>query len=335
MSSDSERAYLADGITEDLITALSKIRWFFVVVRNSTFTYKWQAVDIKQVAQDLGVRYVLEGSTRRSGERVRVTAQLIDAAAGSHVWAECYDRRIEDIFDLQDEMTQTIVGAVEPELSAAERKHALTKAPDSLDTWEFYQRALWHLWKYQKEHYKQAMELLRQATEMDPDFAPAYAWQAYGHYHGAIKGWTQDLERALEEGMHASEKALTADDKDPISYFGIGRIHMMRGRHDDSIAALETAIELNPSFALAYHGLGMVLTLSGRFEEAKSSLLESERLSPRDPIRWASTDVHTLVCILSEDYKEASGPIKRFKTRVRQATGRMRYCQRHWFAMGG
>jgi adenylate cyclase len=157
MSGDDEQEYFADGITEDLVTALSKIRWFFVIARNSTFTYKGQAVEVTQVARELGVRYVIEGSVRRAGNRVRITAQLIDATTGRHVWAERYDRLIEDIFELQDEMAQTIVGAVEPELSAAERENAVRKPPESLDAWETYQRGLWHLWSFTKDDNAEAM----------------------------------------------------------------------------------------------------------------------------------------------------------------------------------
>jgi adenylate cyclase len=305
ISGDPEQEYLVDGITEDLITALSKIRWFFVIARNSTFTYKGQAVEVTQVGRELGVRYVLEGSVRKAGNRVRVTAQLVDATTGRHVWAEHYDREIEDIFDLQDEMTQTIVGAVEPELSAAERERALSKPPENLDAWESYQRGLWHMWSYERDDHLPARNLLERATELDPSFAPAYAYGSYVHYQNVILGWTEDAQRDLEEGMTLAKKALALDDKDPVAYFAAGRIQMMQGQHDDSIASLETAIELNPSFAQAYHGLGMALTLAGRLEEAKAALGRSERLSPRDPILWASTAVHALACILSRDHEEA------------------------------
>ena len=305
MSGDPEQEYLADGITEDLITALSKIRWFFVIARNSTYTYKGEAVEVTQVAKDLGVRYVLEGSVRKAGNRVRVTAQLIDATTGHHVWAERYDREIEDIFDLQDEMSQTIVGAVEPELSAAERERALSKPPENLDAWESYQRGLWHMWSGERDGHLPALNLLKRATDLDPSFAPAYAYRSYVHYRNVILGWTEDTQRDLEEGMTLAKKALALDDKDPVAYFAVGRIHMMQGQHDDSIASLETAIELNPSFAQAYHGLGMALTLAGRLDDAKEALIMSERLSPRDPINWASTAVHALACILSRDYEEA------------------------------
>jgi adenylate cyclase len=305
MSGDPEQEYLADGITEDLITALSKIRWFFIIARNSTFTYKGQAVEVTQVAKDLGVRYVLEGSVRKAGNRVRITAQLIDAATGRHVWAERYDRQIEDIFELQDEMSQTIVGAVEPELSAAERDRVLSKPPENLDAWESYQRGLWHMWRYERDDHRQALKLLTRANELDPSFAPAYAYLAYVHYEGVVMGWAENPADILDAGRAAAEKALALDDRDPVAYFAAGRIHMMQGRPDDSIASLKTAIELNPSFGLAYHGLGMALTLAGRLDEAKEALVMPERLSPRDPILWASTVIHALACILSRDYEDA------------------------------
>ncbi len=305
MSNDPEQEYLADGISEDLITALSKIRWFFVIARNSTFTYKGQAVDVTQVAKDLGVRYVLEGSVRRAGSRVRVTAQLIDATSGRHVWAERYDRQLEDIFDLQDEMTGTIVGAVEPELSAAERDRAVSKATENLDAWESFQRGLHHMWKYNRSDMPPAHKFFGKAVEQDPNFATAYGYWSYCHYQTVIMGWSEDVQKSLQDGMAIAQKALALDNKDPVAYFGIGRILMMQGKHDDSIAALETAVELNPSFAQAYHGLGMVLTLAGRLEDAKAALLQSERLSPRDPILWASIVVHGLACLLSGDTKGA------------------------------
>ncbi len=242
MSGDPEQEYLADGITEDLITALSKIRWFFVIARNSTFTYKGKAVEVKQVAKELGVRYVLEGSVRKAGERVRITAQLVDATTGRHVWAERYDRQFEDIFDLQDEMTLTLVGAVEPELSAAERERALAKPPESLDAWESYQRGLWNMWLYGREGNLEAEKLLARAAELDPGFAPAYAYGCYVQYSRVVMGWAEDPESCLDAGMKQAKRALTLDDKDPTAYFALGRILMMRGRHDDSIAALQTSM---------------------------------------------------------------------------------------------
>ena len=305
MSGDPEQEFFADGITEDLITALSKVRWFFVIARNSTFTYKGQAVDVTKVSQELGVKYVLEGSVRTAGSRVRITAQLIDATTGRHVWAERYDRQIEDIFDLQDEMTQTIVGAVEPEISATERQRAVAKQPDNLDAWESYQRGVWHMWTYAEEDNPAALEFLSRASELDPSFSPAHAYRSYVHYQSVVMNWSDDIDASLNDGMIAARKALALDEQDATAYFAVGRIHMMQGNHEDSIAALETAIKLNPSFAQAHHGLGMVLCLAGEFERATKANLMCERLSPRDPIIWASLVVQAFTYLLAEDYENA------------------------------
>ncbi|MEP2028145.1 MAG: tetratricopeptide repeat protein [Paracoccaceae bacterium] len=305
MSGDQDQEYLADGITEDLITALSKVRWLFVIARNSTFSYKGKATDIKQVGRELGVKYVMEGSLRKAGNRVRITAQLIDATNGHHVWAERYDRQIEDIFDLQDEMTQTIIGAVEPEISAVERAQVASKPPENLDAWECFQRGVWHMWSYNQADHENALRYLTKASELDPDFAPAHAYRGYVHYQSVVMHWSKDFENSLDEGMKAARKALAADERDAVAFFSIGRIYMMQGRQDDAIAALQSSISLNPSFAQAHHGLGMALCLAGRLEEAHAACDMCERLSPRDPILWASLAVQALTSILAEDYENA------------------------------
>jgi adenylate cyclase len=305
MSGDPEQEYLADGISEDLITALSKIRWFFVIARNSTFTYKDQAVEVTQVAKELGVRYVIEGSVRKAGNRVRVTAQLIDAMTGRHVWAERYDRDLTDIFELQDEMTQTIVAAVEPELGAAERERAVHKPPENLDAWETYQRGLWHLFNITKDHNAEALRLLRRVRELDPDFAAAYAYEAFLHYMNVVLGWTDDPAESLAAGMTTVNRALALDDKDAVAYFAAGRIYVMRGEHDASIAALETSLSLDPNFAQAHYGLGFTLAMVGQLEEALERISKAERLSPRDPMFWGFTIVHAFACLLSNDYEAA------------------------------
>jgi adenylate cyclase len=305
MSDDPEQDYFADGISEDLITALSKIRWFFVIARASTFTYKNRAVDVTQVAKDLGVRYVLEGSVRKGGNRVRITAQLIDATTGQHVWAERYDRELADIFALQDEMAQTIVGAIEPELGAAERERAARKAPENLDAWETYQRGLWHMWTFLEEDNAEARRLFRRARELDPKFALAFAHEAYSHYVTVIMGWTDDPDASLAAGMTAAKKALALDDKDAVAYFALGRVQTMLGEHDSAIAALESSLALNPSFAQANHGLGMAQALAGQLDDAIDSFGRAERLSPRDPLLWAFTITHGLACILARDNETA------------------------------
>jgi len=305
MSNDPDQDFIGDGITEDLITALSKIRSFKVISRESTFSYKDMAIDVRQVAKELGVRFVLEGSVRKAGNRVRVTVQLIDAETGHHVWAERYDREMEDIFDLQDEMVRVIASALEPELNAFERERAVNKSPDNLDAWELYQRALWHMWTFEGENIRTAMELFKRASDADPKFAPAYAYYAYCCYQFVILGITENADALLQEGLESARKALQCDDRDAISYFAIGRIHMMLGDHDASIAALRKSIELNPCFAQAYHGLGFALSLAGELEESKLTTKLAVAMSPRDPMMWAFTIVHALNYILSEEYEAA------------------------------
>ena len=305
MNRDPDLDFIGDGITEDLITALSKVRSFKVISRESTFSYKDTSIDVRRVASELGVRYVLEGSVRKAGNRVRVTAQLIDASTGHHVWAERYDREMEDIFDLQDEMVEIIAAALEPELSAFERERALRKPPENLDAWELYQRALHHMWTYENESVLTAMALFREACEADPGFAPAYAYGAYSCYITVIMGYAEDPAARLAEGMEAARKALQCDDKDAISYFAIGRIHMMQGKHDEAIAALRKSIELNPCFAQAHHGLGFALSLAGEFEASRQTTDKAVAISPRDPMLWAFTVVHALNDVLDEDYATA------------------------------
>ncbi len=305
MSNDPDQDFIGDGITEDLITALSKIRSFKVISRESTFSYKGTAIDVRQVASELGVRFVLEGSVRKAGNRVRVTVQLIDAETGHHVWAERYDREMEDIFDLQDEMVRVIASALEPELSAFERERAVSKSPENLDAWELYQRALWYMWTFEEENIRTALELFEQSSAADPKFAPAYAYYAYCCYQFVILGLAENPDAYLQEGLESAKKALQCDDRDAISYFAIGRIHMMLGDHDASIAALRKSIELNPCFAQAYHGLGFALSLAGELEESKLTTRQAVTMSPRDPMMWAFTVVHALTYILSQEYETA------------------------------
>ena len=305
MSGDPEQEFFADGISEDIITALSKIRAFLVIARNSTFTYKGKAVDVKQVASDLGVRYVLEGSVRKAGNRVRITAQLIDAETGHHVWAEKYDRQLEDIFDLQDEMTQTIAGAIEPELNAAERERAANKPPETLNAWEIYQRGLLNMWEWKKDTLKVAIDCFQRAIETDPGFARAHAYLSYSRYMTVILGWADDPQAQLAEGLEDAKRAIQNDDKDAAAYFAAGRIYMMMGDHDKSIASIKTALELNPNFAHANHALGFVLTLAGDLETAKDAARKAIELSPRDPALWAFTVCHALTFVLAGENEEA------------------------------
>jgi adenylate cyclase len=251
------------------------------------------------------VRYVIEGSVRKAANRVRISAQLIDATTGRHVWAERYDRDLADIFELQDELTQTIAGAVEPELSAAERERAARKPPESLDAWETYQRGLWHLWSFTRDDNAEAQRVLRRAQELDPGFATAYAFESYSHYLHTMLGFSEAPAESLAAALTAAKRALALDDKDPVAYFALGRVYMMRGEHDASVAELETALALNPSFAQAHHGLGSALMLAGRLEDAAEALDKALRLSPRDPVSWGTLCWRSLTCTLMQQYEAA------------------------------
>ncbi len=286
LSGDPDQEYFADGIAEDIITALSKFRWFFVIARNSSFSYKDISVDVKQVARELGVRYVLEGSVRKGGSRVRVSAQLIDATTGNHIWAERYDRELADIFELQDEMTETIVGALEPELGVAERERAKRKPPENLDAWDRYQRGIWHIWQMTKEDSEKADKLLQSAIELDPGFGAAYAHLAYLLFLVVQAGWTDDRDEALGRALEAGQRAVSLDEWDAFAHFALGRVLMMLGDFDTAISESQRAIDLNPNLALASYGLGHVLLSSGRPQEALPRFLTAVRQSPNAPFRW-------------------------------------------------
>ena len=317
---DSDLDFIGDGITEDLITALSKIRSFKVISRESTFSYKGTSLDIRQIAKELDVRYMLEGSVRKAGSRVRATAQLIDAETGHHVWAEKYDRDMEDIFDLQDEMVQIIAAALEPELYEFERARAIRKSPDNLDAWEMYQKGLHYMWLYDHDNVLKAIELFKLANIKDPSFAPAFAYLAYSHYILVVQGFTQSPEDELDQGRAAAQMALQCDNKDAMSYFAIGRIQMMQGDQDAAVASMKKSISLNPCFAQSYHGLGMALALSGELEESKATTAKAIELSPRDPMLWAFLAVHSLTHIMNREYQSGLS-IARDGLRIPTASG--------------
>jgi adenylate cyclase len=283
MSGDSEQEYFVDGITEDLITALSRIRWFFVIARNSCFAYKGRSSDIRDVARDLGVAYVLEGSVRRVGNRVRVTAQLADAASGNQVWAQRYDRKLEDIFAVQDEITETLVGAIEPELGKAERERARAKRPDDLRAWDLYQRGLWHTYKRTREDLVQAQLMFRQAIEIDPGLARAYAAAEEAFFFQFVGGYVNTGDAAKADALRFAEKAVQLDEQDAFNRYALGRALTLVRRHDSAVFELGKAVELDPSFAQAHYALGMALATGGRPQEALPHIELAMRLSPQDP----------------------------------------------------
>ena len=305
MSSNADDDFLADGIAEDILTGLSRVRWLFVISRNSSFAYRGQKIDVKRVAEELGVRYILEGSLRRSGNRARVTAQLIDAADDRHVWAERYDRELEDIFDLQDEITETILGRLEPELGLAEQDRARRKPPENLDAWDLYLRGQWHLYRFTAEDADEAARYYRAAIEKDRDFAAAHVGLAYAIYLGAIEAFSDDPAACLDEAIIIARKAVDLDNKDPWAYSVLARILSMRHEHEAALAASEISLELNPHVSQSRFGRAFALVFAGRYEEAIAEIDQAIRLSPRDPNTWSIITVKSWGLMALERYEEA------------------------------
>jgi TolB-like protein len=262
MSGDPDQEFFADGMAEEIITALSKLRWFFVIARNSTFAYKGKAADVRQVARELGVRYILEGSVRRAGQRVRIAAQLIDGESGNHLWAERYDREVTDIFAVQDEIAAAVVGAIEPQLHAAESLRIASRPPESLDAWGSVVRGLWHLGRFTREDNEEALKLLRQAVSLSPDYAKAHAVLAFAEARRVLFG--EEIEETLKAALGIAEAAVALDGEDPWGHFAVGYIICFESRYEEAIACYRRAIALNENFALAHGNIAGAAGRGGR-----------------------------------------------------------------------
>jgi TolB-like protein len=283
MSGDADQEHFAHGISEDLITTLSRIRWLFVIARNSTFVYKHRAVDVKQVSRELGVRYVLEGSVRRTGKRLRIAAQLIDAMTGGHHWAERYDRKLGDIFAVQDDIASSVAAAIEPQLLAAEGVRALSRSSDALGAWELVARAQTHVWRMTGPDSETAIIALERAAELYPDYAPARSLLAFCRVFGAHMGWTDRDQGRLTGYQHAT-RAIALDDRDPWAHIAVGYWAMMERRTEESIAAFRRAVSLNPNSAASRFHLSHALAFAGQEREAIEHGQVAIRLSPLDPM---------------------------------------------------
>nr|WP_256469310.1 winged helix-turn-helix domain-containing protein [Bradyrhizobium sp. 141] len=304
MSGEAEQDYFSDGISEDIITALSKLRWFFVVARNSSFVYKGRAVHIREVAHELGVRYVVEGSVRRSGDRVRISAQLNDVSSGSHLWAERYDRELADIFSVQDEITEAIVAAIEPQLYAAESFRAQQKPPGSLDAWDLVMRALSHHWRITREDNAAAQGLLEKAVAIDPAYGKALGLLATSHIFGAHMGWA-DMAATVPIAERAALAAVEADREDAWAHHGLAYTYLFRRRFDDALAEFELALQLNPNFAMAHAFYGVTLCYAGRWQDGDAAARRALRLSPRDPLAAIYCGVAAYARFVGHDYEGA------------------------------
>jgi adenylate cyclase len=303
MSGDPEQEYFADGITEDITTALSRLRWFFVIARNSSFTYKRKVVDVRLIAHELGVRYVLEGSVRKGGDRLRVTAQLIDATTGNHIWAQRYDREVADFFALQDDITSNVVATIEPQLYAAEDIRAKHKRPESLNAWDCVARALSLTMKVTKHDNAAAQDLLKKAIAIDPSYAQAHSILAFSLSLANSWSW-QPSESVLEPAWDFAQNAVRLDVDDPWAHLALGHLHRQRRELEDAVAEFQNAVALNPNFAFAHTHLGLALCFLGRSEEALVELDTAERLSPRDFQAGLNNTARAIACFIDRRYRD-------------------------------
>jgi len=286
MSADPEQEYFSDGLSEDLITALAAWRSIPVIARTSSFTYKGRSPDLKQVGRELGARYILEGSVRRAGERIRVTAQLIDSETGHHIWAERYDRPLEDVFALQDELTRRIVATIEPELEAVELRRSAADRPASLSAWDCHLRGWAALYRYSCAGNAEARGYFTRATELDPDYSDAWTGLAFSYLRDLLfEACTDDRDGTLAAGFAAAERAVALDDASSMAHLALGTAFTYADRNEPGIAETEIAVRLNPSNAHALMALGNRLDLIGRAEEGLQQLEYALRLNPRDPRR--------------------------------------------------
>jgi adenylate cyclase len=282
-SGDPEQEFFADGITEDIISMLAGWRAFPVIARNSTFTYKGKAVDIKKVGEELGVRYVLEGSVRKLGRRVRVTMQLIRADTNHHIMAQRYDRDLTDLFELQDEIAHTIAGAIEPEILKFERERIAERPPRSEDAYELYQRGVWHHYRHSKADNLEAQAYFRRALAADAQYPQAIAALAIAVCNAGFLGWADNAERNYQESVELAQRAVALDARYPNAHFALGIACMYVHRSERAMAGMRQAIDLNPSFAAAHAILGHMLTYAGQPEETIPLVETGIRLSPNDP----------------------------------------------------
>jgi len=282
-SGDPEQEFFADGITEDIISMLAGWRAFPVIARASTFTYKGKTVDIKKVAEELDVRYVVEGSVRKSGRRVRVTVQLIRADTNHHIMAERYDRELTDLFDLQDEIAHTIAGAIEPEILKFERDRIADRPQHSEDAYGLYQRGVWHHYRHTKQDNLEAQAYFRRALAIDAQYPQAAAALAIAVLNAGYLGWSDNAERNFAQALELAQRAVALDPRYPNAHLALALISMWLGRNDRAAGEFKEAIKLNPSFAAAHAVLGAVLNFQGQSEEGVASVEKGIRLSPSDP----------------------------------------------------
>jgi adenylate cyclase len=309
MSGDPEQDYFADGISEDIITALSKLSQLFVIARNSSFTFKGKNVHIQEIGKTLGVRYVLEGSVRKVGKRVRITAQLIDATNDGHLWAERFDRDLTDIFAVQDDVTEQIVDALSLNLTRGDRRRLMAEQTGNMEAFDCFLRGRELWWRHAKEPNAQARELLLRATELDPQFAPGFAWLGAAHINDYVSQWTASPSRSLDLAHEAAARSAALDPQLPAAYWALIFTNLWMRRYDEAIRAGESAIANNPNDAEAFNGLGVVLHYVGRSEEALRHFERAMALNPLCPGMWLHFQGQAYYQL--RRYEEAENVLKR------------------------
>jgi TolB-like protein/class 3 adenylate cyclase len=306
MSGDPEQEYFADGIVEDITTAIARLPWLFVIARNSSFTYKGKAVDVKQVGRELGVRYVLEGSVRKAGNRVRITGQLIDTTTNTHIWADRFEGALNDIFELQDQVASSVAGAIEPRLRLAEIERVTRKPTASLDAYDLYLRAVAQLHKYTEEGMGEAVILAKLALALDPSYSPAAALAGWCRTLQRIQGWGAVSEAEVAEAVLLARQAVEAGRDDPeVLTMGGYTLSILAGEISAAVSAIDRALTLNPNSAMARGGRAWVLAAQSQFAPAIEASQQAMRLSPLDPLAWIFAAVLAYTFMAAGRYEEA------------------------------
>jgi adenylate cyclase len=305
LSGDNDQEYFADAITADLITRLSKHRWLQVIARNTMLGYKGQAIDVRELAKTLGAIYVIDGNVQRAGNRVRVVANLIEVKTCHQIWTDRYDRQLDDIFDLQDEITETIAARIEPEIGFAERNRVVHIRPGNLQAWDAYHLGIYHFFKFTGDDNLEAQNLLKHSQELDPDFGEAYAWWAYAVVLGMVYWDTKPTQELMDQALAACDKALSLDSQNASFHALKARIQVARCEYNSALTENEMAIELNPSFAAAHCGLGDSLAYEGNYESAMDCFDRAIALSPNDPQLWAFYSYAAQALLFQKDFVKA------------------------------
>jgi TolB-like protein len=282
LSADPDQEYLADGIVEDIIAGLSRLRWLAVVARNSSFAYKGKTIDVRTIAAELGVRYVLEGGLRRGGERLRVTSRLVDGTTGNQVWAEQYDGAVGDVFAVQDKIARGVVASIEPQLYAAEDTLSLSRPPESITAWGYAMRAMAQIWTWDEAQNAEARDNLRRALEIDPYYPRAQSLLAMAFATGAHMGWLEASD-VVPTAREAARQSIATDSDDPWGHLALGFVHMLSRQSALALDEMREAIWLNPNFAIGHLLLGVSHGFAGAGDEGLKHLAVSTQLSPRDP----------------------------------------------------